>query len=1081
MYTKTSKTLFFCLILSSILLGGTLSINQESYADGNFLKISNIDSTQFEYNNQIVKLNGVNVNNLGGLGIWQAANINKIEVGPGDYEKISQLGANHVRFGMSYQWYLNNPTNFYSIIDSHVQWAHDNNLWLIPTMFTLPYLNENTNDGSAHPNGGCYQGYSNPCNFWGTSIESVNAREAFKSFWIEFVDRYKDEEAIAGYDLINEPWTNDETYNRGTTLINYYTDIITSIVNGNHNSTQLFFLESEPEPLSWVLFDSYASGVSKLNNLKTITNNRIVLSSHMYEPYSLTHYDRQVYPTTEDGVIWSNTTMTNPTAPDTHPGSIIQELRSGQTITVNGVNYTDFTNYITAYPNDIRNRFGILFANDDLDLPVYIGEWSAQQTTAADGTGWHTTTFLDYNSDVANLLDDWGVHNAVFEFKAGTNNWGLYKETGAKSYGSFNEVVSFNADNNLETTQPFIDTLSEIWDNEIKPNFVTVVPSVCQNGIIEGAEQCDDANNLNSDGCSQLCKIERKGPTLSGIRNICSIQASLSDFRFDGYHRIGSGSYTNPASIPADNGYPTNSSGVRLGNDGSNYNIPYLWFESVNVQKNASLSNAYIDFNIASNTASTNMDATVYGLKVGGNLRTYDPDGGSATRYYVDRNPYSSYLGGANWVNWRSFASSSATSPFVGFPHDTLTRSNGAVYQWNRTVTNTVWSMPTESLQIDQYYPSANIASVVNELTTEAGWNPGNDLGFILIPGLGSNTAVRYFYGFDASISTSLNNYSYTPTNSDTQRTPRFYANCNNYVSGLTAKPDNFEVRQNNSLTGDVKIDNNNDVDLNPGNYGLSYSIISNVSNGNLTFNTANGTFTYQPNNGFSGNDFFRYVISDSNGGTSNATASIQVIGNVYPYLNPVVTFDGDLTLNYEIEANASDSDGSISFIEWSVVSAPGAVSFGNSHSDLTIVSFSASGTYTLQVQATDNEGGVSTENLVIEVPSIEQEGEIEYNQGNNSNNQSSSSNVSNSNNLNNSVSNDGTSNNVVSYVISSSYPVSYTTGSNKPPTSNSVENENNGDETQQSSNNVIPLAIGIVFAGATGLAIFLNKRGNLA
>ena len=46
---------------------------------------------------------------------------------------------------------------------------------------------------------------------------------------------------------------------------------------------------------------------------------------------------------------------------------------------------------------------------------------------------------------------------------------------------------------------------------------VTVRPSVCGNEVIEGGEQCDDANTANGDGCSSTCQLEPVGSN-----NTCS-------------------------------------------------------------------------------------------------------------------------------------------------------------------------------------------------------------------------------------------------------------------------------------------------------------------------------------------------------------------------------------------------------------------------------------------------------------------------------------------------------------------------------------------------------------------------------
>lgn len=48
--------------------------------------------------------------------------------------------------------------------------------------------------------------------------------------------------------------------------------------------------------------------------------------------------------------------------------------------------------------------------------------------------------------------------------------------------------------------------------------------SECGNGLLEGAEECDDGNRANGDGCSSSCKVLRlfrialPGPALSRLQ-----------------------------------------------------------------------------------------------------------------------------------------------------------------------------------------------------------------------------------------------------------------------------------------------------------------------------------------------------------------------------------------------------------------------------------------------------------------------------------------------------------------------------------------------------------------------------------
>ncbi len=48
-----------------------------------------------------------------------------------------------------------------------------------------------------------------------------------------------------------------------------------------------------------------------------------------------------------------------------------------------------------------------------------------------------------------------------------------------------------------------------------------IVPPVCGNGAIEGTEQCDDSNGINNDGCSSVCLIE-EGWRCNNQPSICT-------------------------------------------------------------------------------------------------------------------------------------------------------------------------------------------------------------------------------------------------------------------------------------------------------------------------------------------------------------------------------------------------------------------------------------------------------------------------------------------------------------------------------------------------------------------------------
>ena len=86
------------------------------------------------------------------------------------------------------------------------------------------------------------------------------------------------------------------------------------------------------------------------------------------------------------------------------------------------------------------------------------------------------------------------------------------------------------------------------------------------------------------------------------------------------------------------------------------------------------------------------------------------------------------------------------------------------------------------------------------------------------------------------------------------------------------ANNDSFTVAQNSGTTSFSVLGNDTDAD----NDTLSITGISNISRGGTV--TINGTnISYRPATGISGSETFTYAISDSNGGTDNATVTVTI------------------------------------------------------------------------------------------------------------------------------------------------------------------------------------------------------------
>ncbi|MFN5620728.1 MAG: Ig-like domain-containing protein [Flavobacteriales bacterium] len=124
---------------------------------------------------------------------------------------------------------------------------------------------------------------------------------------------------------------------------------------------------------------------------------------------------------------------------------------------------------------------------------------------------------------------------------------------------------------------------------------------------------------------------------------------------------------------------------------------------------------------------------------------------------------------------------------------------------------------------------------------------------------------------------------------------------------GLIAVDDNFETLQNTELSGDAST---NDIDIDG--ETLTYNTVVDVANGVLTLNE-DGTFTYLPNTGFIGTDFFEYVVCDPD----FCDTAIVVITVIDLNTTPTIVADNftvneDDLLNGDVSANDTDADGDV-------------------------------------------------------------------------------------------------------------------------------------------------------------------------
>lgn len=131
-----------------------------------------------------------------------------------------------------------------------------------------------------------------------------------------------------------------------------------------------------------------------------------------------------------------------------------------------------------------------------------------------------------------------------------------------------------------------------------------------------------------------------------------------------------------------------------------------------------------------------------------------------------------------------------------------------------------------------------------------------------------------------------------------------------------------YTVSLGNSINGNV-LANDTDADGDT----LTASEVTGPTQGTLVLN-GNGTFTYTPDSGASGQDTFEYQVSDGNGGTDTATVTINIsatpVNNAPNAVDDNAATDEDAVLNgASVLANDSDPDSDDMTVETTPVSGP--------------------------------------------------------------------------------------------------------------------------------------------------------------
>lgn len=165
------------------------------------------------------------------------------------FAEIASWGANTIRFYMHYSWFdEENLSLAWKYIDTHLEWAKNQGLYIILDLHFGPG-----------------ETLSNKAELWTDSNMAV-----FKTIWTQIASKYKNNDIIAAYDLLNEPTPPHSPYQWWRLAQETITEIRS--IGDDH----IIIIETP---------DNHNRPFPK----EPFHDKNIVYSFHFYEPFEFTH------------------------------------------------------------------------------------------------------------------------------------------------------------------------------------------------------------------------------------------------------------------------------------------------------------------------------------------------------------------------------------------------------------------------------------------------------------------------------------------------------------------------------------------------------------------------------------------------------------------------------------------------------------------------------------------------------------------------------------------------------------------------------------------------------------------------
>ncbi|WP_346959831.1 cellulase family glycosylhydrolase [uncultured Arthrobacter sp.] len=213
-------------------------------------------------NGEPTRLKAVNFSNLYHRNLNGAELLTSQHHSEEDFARAKDIGFNSIRFAFDGDWYADSPQVFWQWLDQNVAWARQHGMRLILDLHTPigGFWLDPTSDAVS------FDLWSDP------RLQQQNA-----DLWRAIAARYKDEPAIAAYDLLNEPVTTDATGEQWKRLAR---QLVAAVRAEDPNHLLV---------VGGIYGVNGRYGASGVDQHFLVDDSNVVYDFHFYEPIKYTH------------------------------------------------------------------------------------------------------------------------------------------------------------------------------------------------------------------------------------------------------------------------------------------------------------------------------------------------------------------------------------------------------------------------------------------------------------------------------------------------------------------------------------------------------------------------------------------------------------------------------------------------------------------------------------------------------------------------------------------------------------------------------------------------------------------------